>query len=132
MNLNLLTRLKFAFDLFSMLKLLFIYSHKVFYSSLRYILCWLELVRRRLSHNLASPIGGNGQLSFVKVKSWSVKVVDGYILNDQVRSAQCKGCDSAAKLVVGNNDDPNLILYGCGGHKCKHTLIRMDFGSENS
>ena len=71
-------------------------------------------------------------MSFVKVKSWSVKVVDGYILNDQVRSAQCRGCDSATKLVVGNNDDPNLILYGCGGHKCKHTLIRMNFGSENS
>ncbi len=71
-------------------------------------------------------------MSFYKVKSWSVKVVDGYILNDQVRSAQCKGCDSATKLVVGNNDDPNLILYGCGGHKCKHTLIRMDFGSANN
>jgi len=71
-------------------------------------------------------------LSFVKVKSWSVKVVDGYILNDQVRSAQCKGCDSATKLVVGNNDDPNLILYGCGDHKCKHTLIRMNFSSENT
>ena len=71
-------------------------------------------------------------MSFYKVKSWSVKVVDGYILNNQVRSAQCKGCDSATKLVVGNNDDPNLILYGCGGHKCKHTLIRMDFGAANS
>jgi hypothetical protein len=71
-------------------------------------------------------------LCFYKVKSWSVKVVDGYILNNQVRSVQCKGCDSATKLVVGNNDDPNLILYGCGGHKCKHTLIRMDFGAANS
>jgi hypothetical protein len=65
----------------------------------------------------------------VKEKSWSVRLVDGYVQNNQITSEQCKGCDCVTKLVVGNNGDNNLVLYGCDGHKCKHTLIRMNFGS---
>jgi hypothetical protein len=65
----------------------------------------------------------------VKEKSWSVRLVDGYVQNCQITSEQCKGCDCVTKLVVANNHDHNLVLYGCDGHKCKHTLIRMKFGS---
>ena len=62
-----------------------------------------------------------------KEKSWSVKLVEGYVLNNLVRSNHCKGCDSTARLVVNNNGNPDLLLYGCNGHKCKHILIRMKF-----
>ncbi|MCW4009686.1 MAG: hypothetical protein NWF05_03580 [Candidatus Bathyarchaeota archaeon] len=63
-------------------------------------------------------------MNVVKEKSWSVRLVDGYILNSQVRAERCKGCESTTKLIAGNNSDPDLILYGCNGHKCKHILIR--------
>jgi hypothetical protein len=64
-------------------------------------------------------------LSLVKEKSWSVKLVNGYILNSQVKADHCKGCESTARLVAGNNDNPDLLLYGCYGHRCKHVLIRV-------
>jgi hypothetical protein len=67
----------------------------------------------------------------VKEKSWSVRLINGYVQNDQITSDQCKGCDSSTQLVVANNGNPNLVLYGCGGHKCKHRLIRMNFSSIN-
>ena len=76
--------------------------------------------------------GGIVLLGFVKEKSWSVRLVNGYVANNQIRSENCKGCESITKLVVGNNGNNDLVLYGCGGHKCKHTLIRMKFGSRNS
>jgi hypothetical protein len=30
-------------------------------------------------------------------------------------------------MILGNNDDPDMFLYGCSGHKCKHVLIRLKF-----
>ncbi len=74
--------------------------------------------------------GGFGLLGFVKEKSWSVRLVDGYVLNGQVRADQCAGCEATTKLVAGNNGDPDLVLFGCNGHKCKHTLIRVDLSQE--
>jgi hypothetical protein len=70
-------------------------------------------------------------LSFLKEKSWSVKLQKGYLLNGQIRAEQCKGCESTTRLIVGNNGDPNLLLYGCQGRKCTHTLIRMKFINED-
>jgi hypothetical protein len=69
----------------------------------------------------------NALLNFAKEKSWGVKLVGGFVSNNQVRSLRCKGCDSTSKLVVGSNHNPNLALWGCSGHKCKHVLIRMNF-----
>jgi hypothetical protein len=66
-------------------------------------------------------------LGMFKEKSWSVRLVNGYILNNQVKSDLCKGCESATKLIAGNNDDPDLLLFGCAGHRCKHVLIRLKF-----
>jgi hypothetical protein len=63
-------------------------------------------------------------MSLVKEKSWSVRLVKGYVLNSQVRADRCRGCESTTKPVLGNNGDPDLFLYGCSGHKCKHILIR--------
>jgi hypothetical protein len=64
-------------------------------------------------------------LSLIKEKSWSVKLENGYVLGSQVKANRCKGCESTAKLVAGNNDNPDLLLYGCHGHRCKHVLIRV-------
>ncbi len=66
-------------------------------------------------------------MSIFKEKSWSVKLVEGYVLNNLVRSDHCKGCASNTNLVVNNTGTPDLLLYGCNGHKCKHILIRMKF-----
>ncbi len=71
-------------------------------------------------------------LSLFKEKSWSVKLVNGYASNSQVRADRCKGCESTTKFVVGNNNDEDLVLYGCNGHKCKHILIRMNFSELSS
>ncbi len=70
-------------------------------------------------------------LSFVKDKSWSVRLVDGYILGNQVRGKNCGNCESISKLVANNFGNPNMVLYGCNGHKCKHKLIRLNFYSGN-
>ena len=71
-------------------------------------------------------------MGFVKDKSWSVRLVNGYVTNNQIRSDHCRGCENITKLVAGNNGNNDLVLYGCGGHKCRHTLIRMKFGAENT
>ena len=70
-------------------------------------------------------------LGFFREKSWAVRLVNGYILDSQVKADQCRDCDSNTKLVVSNNNDPDLLLYGCNGHKCKHILIRIKFPEEN-
>lgn len=62
----------------------------------------------------------------VKDKSWSVRLSSGYVLNGQVRSNYCGTCDSKAKLIAGNDDDSNLVLYGCDAKKCRHVLMRVD------
>ncbi len=66
-------------------------------------------------------------MSWAKHKSWSVILVDGHILNGEVRADHCRNCDSKTKIISGNNGDPDLFLYGCSGHKCKNVLIRMKF-----
>ena len=68
-------------------------------------------------------------LSLFKEKSWSVKVVDGFITNNRVRTQQCENCDSTSYLVAINHADPNLTLFGCGNRKCKHILMRMRISS---
>jgi hypothetical protein len=67
----------------------------------------------------------------IKEKSWSVRLVDGYILDNQVRGKNCGNCESVSKIVANNFSNPNLVLYGCNGHKCKHKLIRLKFYSGN-
>jgi predicted nucleic acid-binding Zn ribbon protein len=68
----------------------------------------------------------------MKEKSWSVRLVSGSILDNKVKTYQCKDCQSTAKLVLVNKDDPNLLLYGCNGNKCKHALIRVKVAYEGS
>ena len=67
---------------------------------------------------------GASQLNLPQEKSWSVKLVNGYVLNGQVKGEKCRDCESTPKLVAGNNSDPDLLLYGCYGHRCRHFLIR--------
>lgn len=69
-------------------------------------------------------------LSIHKEKSWSVKLVEGSVLGDQVRAEQCKGCDRTPQLVIGNNDESNMLLYGCVSQKCRHSLIRVDLSRD--
>jgi len=66
-------------------------------------------------------------LIFVREKSWSVKLLRGYVLKNQVRSDRCVNCNSVPKLVAGNNGKKDLLLYGCGGQKCRHIMIRVNF-----
>jgi len=63
----------------------------------------------------------------IKEKSWSVRLTFGHVLNGRVRSEYCGNCDSIAKLIIGNNDNSNLVLYGCAAKKCRHVLLRVNF-----
>ena len=65
--------------------------------------------------------------SSIKEKSWSVLLVKGYILNDQVRAERCENCKSTSEVLTTNYNNPNLLLYGCKDSKCKHRLLRLDF-----
>jgi len=62
----------------------------------------------------------------VKEKSWSVRLVEGYVLNDQVRADRCLNCKSIAEALATSPNNPNLLLYGCKDSKCKHRLLRLD------
>ncbi len=64
-----------------------------------------------------------------KEKSWSVKLTGGYLLNGMVRADLCKGCEASTSIVARNNGNPNLLLFGCNGNKCRHRLIRISFPS---
>ena len=68
----------------------------------------------------------------VKEKSWSSRIVEGYFFNGKVRAEQCEGCTSSCDLVTFGCGNPNSLLYGCNGHKCKHVLIRVKFTPEFS
>lgn len=111
-------------------KLLFVDSHIMIYPTERCYYCGkpLNLVWIICSQFVGS---GVGMLGFFREKSWTVRLVNGYILDNQVRADQCRDCDSNTKLVVSSNSDPDLLLYGCKGHKCKHILIRVKFPEEN-
>jgi hypothetical protein len=66
-----------------------------------------------------------------KEKSWSVRLSGGYLVNGVVKADLCKGCDASTTIVARNKGNPNLLLFGCSGSKCKHRLIRINFPSEN-
>jgi len=63
----------------------------------------------------------------IKEKSWSVRLIEGYVLNDQVRAQRCENCRSTTEILVANYGNPNLLLYGCKESKCKHRMLRLDF-----
>jgi hypothetical protein len=63
----------------------------------------------------------------VKEKSWSVRLITGYVRNDQVRAERCENCRSTTEVLVANYGNPNLLLYGCKESKCKHRMLRLDF-----
>ncbi len=65
--------------------------------------------------------------SFLREKSWSVKLVQGYLAKDRVRATQCETCQATCNLLVRNLGNPNLALFGCSLSKCQHRLIRFDF-----
>jgi hypothetical protein len=66
----------------------------------------------------------------IKEKSWSVKLIKGYILGNEVKTNYCGDCKSTSQPVTGNYSNPNIVLFGCNDRKCKHTLIRMNVNSE--
>jgi len=66
-------------------------------------------------------------LSPFKEKSWSILLVRGYVLDDQVRALQCENCKSITHVLTANFGNPNLILFGCTEAKCRHRLLRLDF-----
>jgi hypothetical protein len=66
----------------------------------------------------------------IKEKSWSVLLIKGYVLNDQVRAERCENCKSTTEVLIKNFNNPNLLLYGCRDNKCKHRLLRLDFNAE--
>lgn len=65
-----------------------------------------------------------------KEKSWSVLLLKGHVLNDQVRAQRCENCKSTNEVLTTNFSNPNLFLYGCKDSKCNHRLLRLDFNSE--
>ena len=65
-------------------------------------------------------------------KTISVKLFDGFHINNRVRTSLCKDCDSNARLIAGNLANPNLVLFGCDGQKCRQRLIRLNLNSEEN
>jgi hypothetical protein len=62
-----------------------------------------------------------------KEKSWSVLLIKGYVMNDQVRAERCENCRSTTEVLTANQGNPNLLLYGCKDSKCKHRMLRLNF-----
>ena len=65
----------------------------------------------------------------IKEKSWSVRIVEGQLLDGKVRATQCSECKHSCELVTVGCGNSNSILYGCSGNKCRHVLIHVEFGS---
>jgi hypothetical protein len=65
-----------------------------------------------------------------KEKSWSVRLVPGHILDDQIRSQRCQNCKSISQILVVNHQNPNLLLYACRDSKCRHRMLRVDMVAE--
>jgi|GEM_PF-1928248 len=63
----------------------------------------------------------------IKEKSWSVLLIKGYVMNNQVRAERCENCRSTTEVLTANQGNPNLLLYGCKDSKCKHRMLRLDF-----
>lgn len=68
----------------------------------------------------------------VKEKSWSVLLIKGYVLNDEVRAIRCENCKSTTEVLTANHHNPNLLLYGCKDTKCRHRMVRLDFDGQNA
>jgi hypothetical protein len=69
-------------------------------------------------------------LNSVKEKSWSVLLIKGFVLNDQVKAEHCENCKSKSEVLTTNFNNPNLFLYGCKDSKCKHRFLRLDFNDK--
>jgi hypothetical protein len=65
----------------------------------------------------------------LKEKSWSIKLVPGFIFQEQERGGHCSDCTGTASIVAYNLGNPNMVLFGCNGSKCQHKLIKLSFGS---
>lgn len=63
-------------------------------------------------------------------KSWVVRLTEGFLAGDQVRSLQCNGCGLKTVPILANNADGGLFLFGCPNRKCRHMLIRFKFPPE--
>jgi hypothetical protein len=64
-----------------------------------------------------------------KEKSWSVRIVEGQLLDGKVRAKQCSQCKHSGNLVAIGRGNSNSTLYGCAENKCRHVLIYVKFGS---
>jgi hypothetical protein len=67
-----------------------------------------------------------------KEKSWSVLLIKGYVMNDQVRAERCENCRSTTEKLTANQGNPNLLLYGCKDIKCRHRMLKLDFDADVS
>jgi hypothetical protein len=65
----------------------------------------------------------------IKEKSWSVRIVEGQLLDGKVRATQCSECKRSCELVTVGCGNSNSMLYGCTENKCRHVLIHFKFGS---
>jgi hypothetical protein len=65
----------------------------------------------------------------IKEKSWSVRIVEGQLLDGKIRAKQCSQCKHSCDLVTIGRGNPNSILYGCTGSKCRHVLIHVKSSS---
>jgi hypothetical protein len=65
----------------------------------------------------------------IKEKSWSVRIVQGELLDGKVRAKQCLQCKHSCNLVAIECRNSNSILYGCSGSKCPHVLIHVKSSS---
>ena len=68
----------------------------------------------------------------IREKSWSVLLIKGYVMNDQVRAERCENCKSTTEVLTSNQGNPNLLLYGCKDLKCKHRMLRLNFEDGDS
>lgn len=65
----------------------------------------------------------------IKEKSWSVRIVEGELLDGKVRAKQCSQCKHSCDLVALGCGNSNSTLYGCADSKCKHVLIHVESSS---
>lgn len=71
-------------------------------------------------------------LTLFKEKQWSVLLVRGYVLKEEIRGSLCANCKSTTHPLTANFGNPNLFLYGCQNPKCRHRMLRFDFGDSTS
>jgi hypothetical protein len=65
----------------------------------------------------------------IKEKSWSVRIIEGQLLDGKVSAKQCSQCKHSCDLVAIGCGNSNSILYGCSGSKCRHVLIHVGSSS---